>query len=127
MRHVVGASVVSALLLVSAPAARAQYPTGFPAVGGSVVYDAPVVAPTLPPAPFASYMLPHSLSHPWAIVPGYGFPRYAAPGLGYGYRTSPNGDYSRYSYFATGPFPGLPRPYVKYDLTHREKKLLKAR
>jgi hypothetical protein len=67
-------------------------------------------------------MLPPSPSHPWVIVPGNGFEKYAIPGLGYGYRTSPYGDYSRQSYFATGPFPALPRPFLRYENDHWHNK-----
>jgi hypothetical protein len=121
MRLIVGPLVAAALML-PAPAVRAQAvdTDSAPAVNGPVVLERAGVAPTLQPARYASYMLPASPSHPWAIVPDFGYTAYGAPGLGYGYRTSPYGEYGRFSYFrtGTGPFPGLYRPFVRFDTGH---------
>ena len=41
--------------------------------------------------------------------------------LRWGYRTSPYGDYSRFNYLNTAPFPGLLRPYVVIPDGHHGK------
>ena len=73
------------------------------------------VAPDLYPATYAAEMLPDSLSHPWVIMPRFGTMWVGGPNLRYGYRTSPYGEYSRYAYYATGPYVGLPRPYIRAE------------
>jgi hypothetical protein len=99
MRLVLGPAVAAALLALLAPApeARAQ------------------VMPDIPPAPYAGEMLPASPSHPWVMVPRQGIPFYTVSGLSYGYRTSPYGDYSRFAYYRTGPFPALPRASLRHE------------
>jgi hypothetical protein len=101
----------------------------FSIVAGAATADAQAITPTLPFAGaaervvpvvpdlltrtlYAAEMLPASPARPYVIVPRYGFADVADPNLRWGYRSSPYGDYGRFNYTSTGPFPGMPRPYV---------------
>ncbi len=108
MRQTLGPVLAAGLFLVSSPAARAQVA---PAAVRPLTDATGHVAP-LPVSIYAAETLPASLSHPWLIVPRYST---AAPALRFGDPFSPYGVYSRYAYYRTGPFPGVIRPYVRFD------------
>jgi hypothetical protein len=109
-------SLAAALAVVSAATLSST-------AGAQVVPVMPVVTTPLEPTPYGPELLPASATRPYIIVPRYGFSEYAAPGLRWGFRTSPYGDYSRFNYTSTGPFPALPRPYVWFPCDHPKKGL----
>ena len=127
------AVAASVFLSVGVPAARGQQlpyegnqagPGVMVTPSGDPIYlnAPPVIAPTLQPAFYAVELLPRSNSHPWVMAPRSASLIPWNLGQGRGYRTSPYGDYSRFAYSATGPFPGLPRPSarIEKDRTHHK-------
>ena len=63
-------------------------------------------------------MLPPTSTYPWVMVPRFSTAATDAAGIGYGNRFSPYGIYSRYPYYATGPFPAVARPPARFEKDH---------
>lgn len=128
MRRLFGRATAAVLMLASAPSVFAQDGEGVtpaPAAPNIVlprpvaVPDDPGFGPVIMPA-YAPYMLSPSPSHPWVMVPSSPIAKSFDSGLAYGYRTSPYGDYSRFTYFKTSsPFPGRRRAWVHFENDHK--------
>ncbi len=115
MRRTLGLAIAAGLaLLLWASAARAQAygPLGNGPATGRYLNEGVGYMPTPPVSIYATDMLPESLSHPWVMVPRYST---LAPSLRFGDPFSPYGYYTRYAYYATGPYPAVTRPYVRFD------------
>ena len=98
MRHIPVAALAAGILLSSGLAAHAQR-LPEPAVGAyrpgepiRLNNETPGHTPVLEPVYYGGTMLPASPSRPWIISSRFLYARYNTPGLGYGYRTSPNGE-----------------------------------
>ncbi len=119
MRPPIGPAIAAAalawLLTSSSAVAQAIDAPNTPVVVTLAPTVGPSVAPELNPAFYAAEMLPASPSHPWAIMPRFGTMWVGGPNLRWGSRTSPYGEYSRFAFYATGPYVGLPRPYVRAE------------
>jgi hypothetical protein len=118
MRNVVGAATVVAVLGVVAVGRTARGEHDAELAGAPIEHVVPVVPHALAPMPYGAEMLPASATRPYVIVPRSGFLTSADPSFHWGYRTSTYGDYSRFNYKNTGPFPGLVRPYVWFPCPH---------
>ena len=81
-------------------------------------------AGVLRPAFYAAEFLTPSPSHPWVMAPRYNSYLPWTTGLGWGFSTSPYGDYSRYVYWkaGTGIFPGVERPFLRVENDHWHQK-----
>jgi hypothetical protein len=102
------------MLVISATAAHAQVVPG----EGIVLSEGVGIAPVLPPSVYAASMLPPTATYPWVMVPRFSTAATDAAGIGYGDRFSPYGIYSRYPFYATGPFPAVARPPARFDNGH---------
>src|SRR4051794_27566744 len=123
MRHVLGRAVAAAFVLglgSSAAPGQSPYAGPLPAPGPVAVEGVIALTPSTGPwsYPYAPLVLTPSASHPWVIVPTQGQATYGPSGLGYGFRTSPYGEFSRYRYYRSAPFPSLWRPPARFDTPH---------